>query len=45
MGFSLYMNYKGFDFNINGRGAFGQQIAKSYRSFADKPQDSYTKEF
>ena len=36
-GLTLTLGYKGFDFAVTAYGAFGQQIAKSYRSFADMP--------
>jgi len=42
VGLNISLSYKGFDFLINGAGAFGQQIAKSYRSFADSPLQNYT---
>lgn len=42
LGFSLNLAYKGFDFSVTATGAFGQQIAKSYRSFADSPYNNYT---
>ncbi|MGD9928401.1 MAG: TonB-dependent receptor [Mangrovibacterium sp.] len=42
VGINLNFSYKGFDFNLTGTGAFGQQIAKSYRSFADSPLQNYT---
>ena len=41
-GLNFWMAWKGFDFNIAGYGAFGQQIAKSYRSFADSQRDNFT---
>jgi hypothetical protein len=44
LGLNLNFRYKGFDFNATGRGAFGHQIAKSYRSFGDSPQQNYTKD-
>lgn len=44
LGFSFNMQYKGFDFSATGRGSFGQQIAKSYRSFGDSPLQNYTKD-
>lgn len=44
LGLNLNFSYKGFDLNITGTGAFGQQIAKSYRSFADSPLQNYTTE-
>lgn len=42
LGINLNFGYKGFDLAISGVGAFGQQIAKSYRDFSDKGKDSYT---
>lgn len=42
LGLNLNFGYKGFDLNITGTGAFGHQIAKSYRSFADSPLHNYT---
>ncbi|MCX6239645.1 MAG: TonB-dependent receptor [Bacteroidia bacterium] len=42
IGFSFNLGYKGFDLNVAGTGAFGQQIAKSYRSFADTKIQNYT---
>ena len=44
-GLNFWLSYKGFDFSVSGYGAFGQQIAKSYRSFGDRPADNYTTEF
>ena len=44
-GLNLWFGWKGFDLSITGYGAFGQQIAKSYRSFFDRPTDNYTREF
>jgi len=44
LGLNLNFAYKGFDLSITGAGAFGQQIAKSYRSFADSPLQNYTTE-
>ena len=41
-GLNFWMAWKGFDFNIAGYGAFGQQVAKSYRSFADSQRDNFT---
>lgn len=41
LGLSLNVAYKGFDFAVNGYGAFGQQIAKSYRHFSNKPDENY----
>ena len=40
-GLNFWMAYKGFDFSVSGYGAFGQQIAKSYRSFADSQRDNF----
>ena len=41
LGVNLGLNYKGFDFAVNGAGAFGMQIMRSYRSFSDAPYQSY----
>ncbi len=43
-GLNLWFAYKGFDFSLTGYGAFGQQIARSYRSLVDRPTDSYTRD-
>ncbi|MDR1779991.1 MAG: TonB-dependent receptor [Tannerella sp.] len=43
-GLTLSLGYKGIDFSVTSYGAFGQQIAKSYRSFADSPLQNYTTE-
>ena len=37
LGVNLGCAWKGFDLSINGAGAFGQQIMRSYRSFSDAP--------
>ena len=42
VGFNFEMEYWGFDFAISGSGAFGQQIAKSYRAYANVTQENYT---
>lgn len=42
VGGSLSCGYKGFDLNISFSGNFGQQIAKSYRSFADAKTQNFT---
>lgn len=42
MGLNFNFGYKGFDLGITMNGAFGHQIAKSYRSFADSPLQNYT---
>ena len=42
LGLGINLSYKGFDFNIAASGAFGQQIAKSYRSFADSKNQNFT---
>lgn len=44
MGMNLNFGYKGFDLTVTAIGAFGHQIAKSYRSFADSPLQNYTTE-
>ena len=41
VGLTLRMEFKGFDFSLNGYGSFGQQVAKSYRQFSDHPDDNY----
>lgn len=41
-GFNLNLGYKGFDLTVAATGAFGQQIAKSYRRFGDSPLHNYT---
>lgn len=42
IGFGINFGYKGFDFSMSGKGAFGQQILTSYRSFADNEFHNYT---
>lgn len=44
MGVTLGASYKGFDINITGYGAFGQQVARSYRKFTDGEYENYTTE-
>lgn len=44
IGFGLNLAYKGFDFAVSGKGAFGQQILQSYRSFGDNDFHNYTTE-
>ena len=41
VGLNLGLTYKGLDFAINGAGAFGMQIMRSYRSFSDAPYQNY----
>ena len=41
LGVNLGLSYKGFDFAVNGAGAFGMQIMRSYRSFSDAPYQNY----
>ena len=41
LGINLGLAWKGLDFSINGAGAFGQQIMRSYRSFSDAPYQNY----
>ena len=43
-GLNFWLGWKGLDFSVSGYGAFGQQIAKSYRSFADSQRDNFTKD-
>lgn len=42
--FSFNLAYKGFDLNMTSNGVLGNQIAKSYRRFADRPHENYTKD-
>ncbi len=44
MGITLGANYKGFDLNITGYAALGQQVARSYRKFTDGEYENYTTE-
>ena len=44
MGITLGANYKGFDINITGYAALGQQVARSYRKFTDGEYENYTTE-
>ena len=41
LGINLGLNYKGFDFAVNGAGAFGMQIMRSYRSYSDSWWHNY----
>ena len=41
LGINLGCTWKGFDFAINGAGAFGMQIMRSYRSYSDAPYQNY----
>ncbi|MCQ2175247.1 MAG: TonB-dependent receptor [Bacteroidales bacterium] len=41
LGISFNIAWKGFDFAVNGYGAFGLQVAKSYRQFSDHPDNNY----
>lgn len=43
-GMNVSLGYKGLDLSVTAIGAFGHQIAKSYRSFADSPLQNYTTE-
>ena len=43
-GLNFNIGYKGFDLGISAHGAFGQQIAKSYRTFGGSRHDNYTTE-
>ena len=44
MGINLGASYKGFDINIVGYAALGQQVARSYRKFTDGEYENYTTE-
>ena len=41
LGVNLGLQFKGFDFSVNGAGAFGQQIMRSYRSYGDSWWNNY----
>ena len=41
LGINLGFQYKGFDFAVNGAGAFGMQVMRSYRSYGDDPDQNY----
>jgi len=41
LGINLGLNWKGLDFSVNGAGAFGMQIMRSYRSFGDAAYQNY----
>jgi TonB-linked SusC/RagA family outer membrane protein len=41
-GLSFNVGYKGFDLAVTTSGAFGHQIIKSYRRWADRPMENYT---
>lgn len=45
LGFNISLQWKGFDFSVNGSGAFGQQVVQSYRSFANSDVENYTNNF
>ena len=41
LGVNLGLSWKGLDFAVNGAGAFGQQVMRSYRSFGDAAYQNY----
>lgn len=41
LGINLGFSWKGLDFSVNGAGAFGMQIMRSYRSYGDAPYQNY----
>ena len=41
LGINLGFSWKGLDFAVNGAGAFGQQVMRSYRSFSDSWWHNY----
>ncbi|GHU68439.1 SusC/RagA family TonB-linked outer membrane protein [Bacteroidia bacterium] len=43
-GTSVTLSWKGFDFSVTGSGVAGNQIAKSYRSYATQSTSNYTTE-
>ena len=44
MGITLGAAYKGFDLNVTGYAALGQQVARSYRKFTDGEYENYSTE-
>lgn len=44
MGITLGAFYKGFDLSVTGFGAFGQQVARSFRKFTDGEFENFTTE-
>ena len=44
MGLTLGASYKGFDLNVTGYAALGQQVARSYRKFTDGEYENFTTE-
>lgn len=42
LGLQLNFGFRGWSVNATANGSFGQQIAKSYRSFADSYRNNYT---
>jgi|WetSurMetagenome_2_1015567.scaffolds.fasta_scaffold00004_113 TonB-dependent starch-binding outer membrane protein SusC len=42
LGLNFTLGYKGFDLSLMSNGAFGQQIARSWRRWADSPKGNYT---
>lgn len=42
MGITLGASYKGFDLSVTGFGAFGQQVARSFRKFTDGEFENFT---
>ncbi len=44
MGITLGASYKGFDLNVTGYAALGQQVARSYRKFTDGEFENFTTE-
>ena len=44
MGLTLGASWKGFDLNVTGYAALGQQVARSYRKFTDGEYENFTTE-
>ncbi|WP_016778639.1 SusC/RagA family TonB-linked outer membrane protein [Anaerophaga thermohalophila] len=42
VGLNMNFAYKGFDLSVVGNGAFGHQIARSYRRWNDSPTNNFT---
>lgn len=41
-GLGFNIAYKGFDFAVSATGAFGHQVMKTYRRWADRPEENFT---
>lgn len=41
LGLNISLSWKGIDFSVNAHGAFGMQVAKSYRNYSNTLTDNY----